>query len=147
VHPTLARQLRRLGLRAERLPSDAAAWGELLARVDRSYREADDSLAALDRTMELSSLEMGGLQQRLADERDQLSRQSALLGLLQAVTVAANEAVGVEQALGQALDLVGTHLDWPLGHAWLPDPAAPGAGARARPGGWPTPTWRRTGTR
>jgi len=135
VHPTLARQLRRLGLHAERLPSDAAAWGELLARVDRSYQEADDSLAALDRTMELSSLEMGSLQRRLADERDQLSRQSALLGLLQAVTVAANEAVGVEQALGRALDLVGTHLDWPLGHAWLPDPAAPGS--------WrPSPPWR-----
>jgi PAS domain S-box-containing protein len=48
------------------------AWHELLSRVDRSYHQADGSLAALDRTMELSSQEMRRLQVRLAAERDQL---------------------------------------------------------------------------
>lgn len=50
-------------------------------------------------------------------QRDLQARQEEL-GLIQAITVAANEADTLEDALGEALTLVCQHTKWPVGHAW-----------------------------
>ena len=72
LHSVLARQLKRLGL-AETLVPDPAAWGEFLQRVDRAYRDGDQDRYTLERSLALSSDEMGRLYEEL-----KLSAESAL---------------------------------------------------------------------
>lgn len=55
-------------------------------------------------------------QKRNAEE---LARKSAVVELLQAVTVAANEASTGHEAIQKCLTLVCRHLGWSVGHAWL----------------------------
>lgn len=55
-------------------------------------------------------------QKRNAEE---LARKSAVVELLQAVTVAANEASTDYEAIQKCLTLVCRHLGWSVGHAWL----------------------------
>jgi signal transduction histidine kinase len=48
-------------------------------------------------------------------------RAEALVGLLQVVAVAANQAATVEEALRSCLDEVCRATHWPVGHVYLPD--------------------------
>jgi|SRR5579871_100252 len=50
---------------------------------------------------------------------EELSRKSAIVELLQAATVAANEAATAHEAIQKCLSLVCEHLGWWAGHAWL----------------------------
>ncbi len=50
-----------------------------------------------------------------------LRRESELAELLQAVTVAANEASDFEEAVRCCLEIVWGHMGWPVGHAYLPE--------------------------
>lgn len=50
-----------------------------------------------------------------------LSRESDLTELLQAVTVAANEAPNLEEAVQCCLEIVWGYTGWPVGHAYLVD--------------------------
>ncbi len=50
---------------------------------------------------------------------EELARKSAVVELLQAVTVAANEALSGHEAIQNCLTLVCRHLGWSVGHAWL----------------------------
>ncbi|CAA9460553.1 MAG: diguanylate cyclase/phosphodiesterase (GGDEF & EAL domains) with PAS/PAC sensor(s) [uncultured Rubrobacteraceae bacterium] len=50
---------------------------------------------------------------------EELLKNSALVELLQAVAVAANEAENVEEAIRYGLELIWTHTEWPVGHAYL----------------------------
>ena len=49
-----------------------------------------------------------------------LGEQTALLGLMQAVATAANEAAAVEDATCFCLGRVCAHTGWPIGHAYAP---------------------------
>lgn len=62
-HPLLVRQLRRLGLDAERMP-DAAEWQALIDVVQRTYREADQDRRMLEHSLDVSSEEMVEMYQR-----------------------------------------------------------------------------------
>lgn len=64
MHPLLARQLKRLGL-DEGHPPSPVVWEELLKRIDRSYLEADQGHALLERSLALSSAEMQELYAQL----------------------------------------------------------------------------------
>lgn len=64
MHPLLARQLKRLGL-DEGHPPSPMVWEELLKRIDRSYLEADQGHALLERSLALSSAEMQELYAQL----------------------------------------------------------------------------------
>ncbi|MDH4234394.1 MAG: FIST C-terminal domain-containing protein, partial [Gallionella sp.] len=59
----LARQLRKLGLDAQR-PPDAAAWSKLLSVIDRTYHDTDQDRYTLERSLLISSEEMHILHQR-----------------------------------------------------------------------------------
>ena len=88
MHPLLARQLRRLGLDNGHLPPSSEAWCELLERVSRSYVEADQGHALLERSLALSSKEMQDLyvqlkrtsETQLAQERNKLQAVLQALG-------------------------------------------------------------------
>jgi PAS domain S-box-containing protein len=65
MHALLVRQLKRLGLDEVNVPSSAEVWGELLAKISRSYVEADQGHALLERSLALSSEEMQNLYAQL----------------------------------------------------------------------------------
>ena len=76
MHPLLARQLKRLGLDEQHPTPSLEAWGELLERIDRSYVEADQGHALLERSLALSSKEMQELYAQLKQTSDtQLARE------------------------------------------------------------------------
>jgi PAS domain S-box-containing protein len=71
-----------------------------------------------------------------ARKRDEhlLRQTTAFIKLFQEVAVAANQATSLEQALQTAVDSICTHIGWPVGHVYLPDPVVAGALL-------PTSTW------
>ncbi len=71
MHPLLKRRLDRLGLDPE-TPPDALAWQRLIARVDASYAQADQTRELVERSMTLSSQEMRSLHDRLQRANDEL---------------------------------------------------------------------------
>ncbi|MGO9876613.1 MAG: PAS domain S-box protein, partial [Acidimicrobiia bacterium] len=79
LHGLLARQLRRLDI-DPRHGVDAAQLGALLERVTRTYEAADQDRYLIERSLEVSSREMGHLYEELrrssetalASQRDQL---------------------------------------------------------------------------
>jgi signal transduction histidine kinase/ActR/RegA family two-component response regulator len=72
LHPTLRRQLKRLGL-DESAPPTHEQWSELLTRVQASYSGHDEDRYMLERSLQVSSDEMKHLYEAL-----QRSSQSAL---------------------------------------------------------------------
>lgn len=70
MHPLLARQLKRLGLDEQHPPPSREAWSELIERIDRSYVEADQGHALLERSLALSSKEMQDLYAQLKQSSD-----------------------------------------------------------------------------
>ena len=79
LNPHLERQLKYLGLTAERRP-DERAWRQLLERLSRTFDQAGEERQHLERSLEISSLEMRDVlesvkassESRLASERDKL---------------------------------------------------------------------------
>lgn len=57
--------------------------------------------------------------------QQELRESTALVGLLHAIAVAANEAETLEDALRACLNNVCTYSGWPVGHAYLCDPKNP----------------------
>ena len=71
IHALLQRQLKRLGLSEESLPTPEA-WAALLTRVSRAYEDADQERYTLERNLALSSEEMGQLYDELKHQSDTL---------------------------------------------------------------------------
>ena len=80
LHPTLERQLKKLGMTASDLPVEAGGWEQFLERISRAYTEADEDRYLLERSLTISSKEMQELyetvrkssESRVARERDKL---------------------------------------------------------------------------
>ena len=100
MHPLLARQLKRLGLDEQHPPLSLEAWSELLERIDRSYVEADQGHALLERSLALSSKEMQDLYAQLKQSSDtQLAQER-------------NKLQAVVHSLGDGLCVVDS--DWKI---------------------------------
>ena len=94
MHPTLAGQLRHLGLDAAAPPTASAAWSELLGRVDAAYAEADRDRSAAERSMAASSAELAALNDALRRENASLAQ-----GKLQLLLESTGEGIyGVDLA-------------------------------------------------
>lgn len=86
LNPLLRRQLGRLGLSQETVPSSLESWQALLDRVSHSYDDADRERYLSERAFSISSREMQHLYERLKEtsqheltlERDKLAHALAL---------------------------------------------------------------------
>lgn len=79
LHSVLERQLKRLGLIPEAVPSDTDSWGALLARVSKTYAQSDQDRKLLERSLALSSSEMqAALEDTRAVNRNLLASQKLL---------------------------------------------------------------------
>ena len=65
LHQLLTRQLSRLGLNTDALPSDLNQWLTLLEKISKAYTEADQERYMVERSMEISSRELLDLNERL----------------------------------------------------------------------------------
>ena len=90
----------------------------ILRRVTKALAGRNRRLAEQARALECSLAERERAQAELQEK-------TALLELLEAVAVAANESSTVEEATQIALDLVCAHTGWPVGHAYLRSGHAP----------------------
>ncbi len=100
THGLLAKQLRRLGLRAD-APPDAATWGALLRRVSAAYTDADDDRYLMERSLEISGTEMADLYEELRSTTE--SRVAAQHERLLAVTEHSPIAIAEIDAHGRVL--------------------------------------------
>jgi diguanylate cyclase (GGDEF)-like protein len=66
LHPTLRRQLRRLRLGPDRPPATEVQWSEVLASVDRTYREADELVYLVTNSERVVTDELARSQRDLA---------------------------------------------------------------------------------
>ena len=106
MHRLLARQLRKTGLDPESPPSDADAWRDFLARVERSYLQVDEDRYLREHTMDTLSREMRTLHETISRSRT----EHAALGRV-ATAVAEGEAA---EAI---FDLVAREVAGLLGYA------------------------------
>src|SRR5260370_26810636 len=100
LHRVLARQLRRLGLDATGAPRPDQ-WAAFLRRVDVAYTGADDDRYLLERSLEISSTEMGDLYEELP--RSSESRLAVEHARLLAVTEHSPIAIAEVDAAGRIL--------------------------------------------
>ncbi len=117
LHPTLSRQLKRLGLTSDEPPAEAAAWRALLARVDTAYEESRQDLYLLQRSLGVVSAEMAALNEELKARAE--SRVRAQRDRLEAIISALTDGFC-------SLDLTGSLLTLNPAAAELLDGIAPG---------------------
>ncbi|MDK2742775.1 MAG: ATP-binding protein [Nitrospira sp. BO4] len=114
MHPLLTRQLRRLGLDQEHLPPSPEVWSDLLERISRSYMEADQGHALLERSLALSSKEMQDLYAQLKQTSEtQLAQER---NKLQAVLHALGDGLCVVDAAWK-IQMMNPHAEQLLGEA------------------------------
>jgi len=80
IHPVLARQLRKAGISDPTCPVDPVCFGDLIRRVSSAYTSADFDRYLLERSIDLSSHEMKGLNEQLQADRNQLDALLAAIG-------------------------------------------------------------------
>jgi two-component system NtrC family sensor kinase len=97
MHRVLERQLKKLGL--SEAPPTAEQWRAFLERVDRAYQEADQDRYTLERSLDLSSLEMRKRFEELRSAQGQLLEASRKAGM-------ADVAASVLHNIGNVLNSV-----------------------------------------
>ncbi|HRC55213.1 MAG TPA: SpoIIE family protein phosphatase [Kofleriaceae bacterium] len=80
IDPVLARQLRRAKIDPEQGPGSPEAWAQVLTMVNEHYRHLDDDRSLLNRSLELSTVEMEMLRRRVEHQRDRLSAIVGTIG-------------------------------------------------------------------
>ena len=123
IHPTLARQLRRLGIKDAAQPPSEAAWRGLLEVVTRAYASGEEDRYLLERSLDISSREMEELYEslrrssetRVAAERDRLS--SIVEALDDGLCVLDREGL-IEGLNSAAIRLLGGTREALLGQFW-----------------------------
>ena len=68
MHDILQRQLKRAELSADSAPADKDAWAAFLKEVSQQYEQSDQDRYLLERSLEVSSREMGEINEKLTEE-------------------------------------------------------------------------------
>ena len=90
MHRLLARQLKKLGLSKDQVPSEKQ-WAKLLNTIEKSYEASDQDRYTLERSLTLSSEEMQVLYQKQKDTYE--SRLEAILNAMPDVLFLLNEDI------------------------------------------------------
>jgi PAS domain S-box-containing protein len=106
LHRLLQRQLQRVGANPHS-PPDLAAWQQLLDRIDRTYQDADADRYTVERSLEISSRELGALHERQRAERDRLE---AILGAIRTAVYLVDGEGRVVYANPAGVELLGNPL-------------------------------------
>ena len=80
IDPVLARQLRRLKIDPAGGPPSPEAWPQLLAAVSEHYARTTEDRALLNRSLELSTLEMETQRKKSEHQRDRLAEIISAIG-------------------------------------------------------------------
>jgi diguanylate cyclase (GGDEF)-like protein/PAS domain S-box-containing protein/putative nucleotidyltransferase with HDIG domain len=109
-HALLQRQLRHVGIDAAALSPDDP-WATLLERISRAYEDADNMRYLVERSLSVSSREMGELNERLSSSSQSLAaernRLSAVIGSLGDALVALDGDGSITMVNPQAEKLLG----------------------------------------
>lgn len=89
------------------------------------YRQLTDTNQQLEQRVGRRTEQLAQQVARLQEMQAALQRESAVVHLLQEVAVAANDSASVDDALRFALEAIGQHTGWPVGHAYLVDAGDP----------------------
>jgi two-component system NtrC family sensor kinase len=103
MHPVLTRQLARLDLDPARCPGPAQ-WAQLLTMVAATYGGHDEDRYLLERSLTLSSREMGDLHATLRRDREQLA---AVIDSLDQGLIVLNRDLRVEIVNPEAARIIG----------------------------------------
>ena len=76
MHDILQRQLKRAELSADSAPTDKNAWAAFLKDVDQIYAQSDQDRYLLERSLEVSSREMGEINEKLTDETKRVQERN-----------------------------------------------------------------------
>ena len=115
---------------------DRVARGEHTTHLETVRLRNDGQLIDVAVTISAISAAGGGMSGFSTISRDisarkrgdhVLRQKTAFIQLFQEVAVAANQATSLEQALQTTIDTICTHIGWPVGHVYLPDPDMSGA--------------------
>ena len=93
MHPTLNRQLKRVGL-SEEIPPNPDQWRHLLDSINDAYQAADNDRYLTERSLSISSREMTELHSSLSHERD---RMKVIIDSLDDAIVVFDKDLKVEQ--------------------------------------------------
>jgi diguanylate cyclase (GGDEF)-like protein len=134
IHPLLSRQLSRLRLDPSTAPGADDDWRTLLARVSRAYESADQDRYLMERSLTISSREMGELYRTVA-------RGEAEQAALRRVATAVAAEAPPEEVFGLVAQQVAAILDADCGFVIRFEGGANGriAGSWQRPGVSPPP--------
>ena len=107
MHPVLERQLGRNGLQRS-VPPDPSAWTVFLDQVAAAYEGHDQDRYLLERSLTLSSREMGDLHAALRRDREQLA---AVIDSLDRGLIVLNHELRVEIVNPEASRIIGAPLE------------------------------------
>ena len=114
-HRLLLRQLKKVGVDPQN-PPDAEQWRLFLARVETAYSESDEERYTLERSLQLSSAELGGLyEQARATSRELLHKErdklKSILSALAEGVIVLNDQHQIEFLNPASESLLGTKFE------------------------------------
>jgi signal transduction histidine kinase len=99
------------------------AMGRAAYGVEQSMTDVTDEAHRLREQLEAERQARRDAERLAAENARLLYERQDELELLEMVAAASNEATAIEPALGAAIVHVCAHMRWPVGHAYLVDPA------------------------
>lgn len=103
----------------ESAQEELTSANEELQSSNEELQSTNEELETAKEELQATNEELTTLNDELESRNLELERESALVQLFEAVTVAANEATSVNEALKMFLERTCAHAGWSIGHAFV----------------------------